>query len=414
MISGEGLSYPVIIISLAMQKLILEESRLDEFHPEDLVSSLDRCYHMRCQWDIALMERIAEIDRRKIYESYGLESTASWVATRYGMGYSKSMELVDVAVAIRELPKLKEAYREGRISYDHLRALVKVANAENEEGLLLQAEGLSVGATFRIVRKMLEISTEDSRETRADRWFEKRWDLDNRLLYFWGHLPEDMGAKFERAIDEITKRLPAESEDGEGIRMEARRAEALCALADSELERRSSQAQLIVHVDAEVLSSGKGTAEIQGGPAISTETAKRLSCNSKIQVLLEGASSAPIAISRTKRDVPEWLDAAIRHRAGNCCEAPNCTRKTNLIRHHIKHVEDEGETCYENLLLVCDHHHWMVHEGGYEVVGKPPRIWLKRPGMPPIKVGPPRATQETIAAFDQEFAAAASVMARGP
>ena len=98
----------------------------------------------------------------------------------------------------------------------------------------------------------------------------------------------------------------------------------------------------------------------------------------------------------------------------NCCEVPGCTRRTNLVRHHIKHVEHGGETCYENTLLVCDHHHWMVHEGGYRVIGKPPRIWLQKPGMPPIKVGPPRATKETIAAFDQEFAATASVMARGP
>ncbi|MBW3589115.1 MAG: HNH endonuclease [Actinobacteria bacterium] len=398
-----------------MRKLISEESHLDVSHPEDLVSSLDRCYHMRCQWDIALMERIAEIDRRKIYESYGLESTASWVATRYGMGYSKSMELVDVAVAIRELPKLKEAYREARISYDHLRALVRVANDENEEDLLRQAEGLSAGATFRMVRKMLEISLEDSRYARADRWLEKYWDLEQRILYFCGQLPEDLGAKFERAIDEIARALPSKSlEDDSRVPMGVRRADALCALADSELQSSSSQPQLLVHVNGEVLSSGKGTAEIQGGPAISAETARRLSCDCSIQVLVEKADGTPIALTRNKRSVPAWLDAAVRHRAGNCCEVPGCTRRINLIRHHIRHVEHDGETCYENILLVCDHHHWMAHEGGYEVIGKPPRIWLKKPGMPPIKVGPPRATQEIIAAFDQEFAATASVMARGP
>ena len=299
-----------------MQK-VPQESHLDESHPEDLVSSLDRCYHMRCQWDIELMERIAEIDRRKIYESYGLESTASWVATRYGMGYGKSMELVDVAVAIKELPKLKQAYREGRISYDHLRALVKVANDENEQDLSLQAEGLSVGATFRMVRKMMEVSKEDSREVRTERWLEKCWDLEQRILYFWGQLPEDLGAKFERAIDEIARALPSKSlEDGSRVPMGVRRADALCALADSELQHLSSQAQLVVHVDEGVLSSAKGTAHIQGGPAVSAETARRLSCDCSIQVLVEEADGTPIAVTRNKRSVPGWLDAAIRHRAG--------------------------------------------------------------------------------------------------
>jgi hypothetical protein len=49
------------------------------------------------------------------------------------------------------------------------------------------------------------------------------------------------------------------------------------------------------------------------------------------------------------------------------CRFPGCTAHKYVDAHHIQHWADGGETKLENLLLLCRHHHRLVHEGGYSV-----------------------------------------------
>jgi hypothetical protein len=35
--------------------------------------------------------------------------------------------------------------------------------------------------------------------------------------------------------------------------------------------------------------------------------------------------------------------------------------------HHIRHWSAGGETCLQNLLLLCTRHHRLVHEGGFGI-----------------------------------------------
>jgi hypothetical protein len=35
--------------------------------------------------------------------------------------------------------------------------------------------------------------------------------------------------------------------------------------------------------------------------------------------------------------------------------------------HHLRHWADGGETSLENTLLLCSHHHRLVHEGGFRI-----------------------------------------------
>ena len=47
------------------------------------------------------------------------------------------------------------------------------------------------------------------------------------------------------------------------------------------------------------------------------------------------------------------------------CRFPGCTNTRFVDGHHIKHWADGGVTSLDNLVLLCRHHHHLVHEGGF-------------------------------------------------
>ena len=50
----------------------------------------------------------------------------------------------------------------------------------------------------------------------------------------------------------------------------------------------------------------------------------------------------------------------------NGCRFPGCTNTRFVDGHHIKHWADGGETSLDNLVMLCRHHHHLVHEGGFD------------------------------------------------
>lgn len=365
---------------------------------------VSRCYHMRTQWDLQLMEAVAEAERRGIYAEDGFGSTAEWLATYLGIGYRSALKFAEVALALEQLPRMAEAYGAGRISYDHLRALVEVASPDNEADLLEAVEGLTVADTFRLIRKILEISAEDSLLSRRERWLEMRWDHDRRQLIVFAQLPEDQGARVEKAIDALAGKIPDDpSHEAARTPMGVKRADALCEMAGSALAAEGSRSQVVVHVDVDTLCSGVGVAGIEDGPAISPETARRLSCDALVQAVLDGKDGKPIGAGRRNRTVDPKLLTGLRRR-DQTCRFPGCRRRKGLQAHHMVHWACGGATDYDNLILLCELHHFLVHEGGYTLRGDPPKVWVERPGRPPLKVGPPRLGEEAAAFFEWELA----------
>jgi len=126
--------------------------------------------------------------------------------------------------------------------------------------------------------------------------------------------------------------------------------------------------QVLLHVDSETLSeegSGLGQSELEDGTRVSYETSRRLACDAAVVEIGRGRDGSVLDVGRKRRTIPPSVRRALEVRDRGC-RFPGCgLRFTDA--HHIKHWADGGETSLTNLLLLCGHHHRLLHEEGWKV-----------------------------------------------
>ena len=151
------------------------------------------------------------------------------------------------------------------------------------------------------------------------------------------------------------------------------RADALVAMAESFLKhgledlRAGERQQVVIHVDAATLvHEVAGRCEIEAGPAIAAETARRLSCDASVLTLVEDAQGQPLDIGRKRRTIPPAIGRALRARDRGC-RFPGCGNRRFVDAHHIAHWAQGGPTRLSNLVLLCRFHHRQVHEGNVRI-----------------------------------------------
>jgi hypothetical protein len=103
-----------------------------------------------------------------------------------------------------------------------------------------------------------------------------------------------------------------------------------------------------------------------GESFLSSETARRLSCDAGVVDVVEDEHGTPLSVGRRRRTISGALKRAL-HRRDRACTYPGCTNRLFLEGHHIRHWADGGETSLSNALLVCTFHHRYVHEYGYSI-----------------------------------------------
>ena len=83
-----------------------------------------------------LLEMIREFDQQELWHLDGICSCAHWLNWKCGIGMNAAREKVRVANALGELPKISASFARGEISYSKVRAMTRVATAENEDYLV--------------------------------------------------------------------------------------------------------------------------------------------------------------------------------------------------------------------------------------------------------------------------------------
>jgi hypothetical protein len=382
------------------------------------------------------LDLVGEFDRREGWAEWGCRSCTHWLSYRCGVSPAAAREQVRVARRVAELPKLRASFARGELCYSQVRAVTRVATPDTEADLLeiaLHATASQLETIVRAYRGVLEVELGDDSEEHRRRFVRCEHDEDGALL-IQARLPAEEGALVLTALEAARQALRAshgaageggasagaggasaetthigdapsgEAERGEPNeervpdpetveRFTPSNADALVLMAQTALahgpaEGAGSEHQVVVHVDAATLAHDEdGACELEHGPALSPETARRLGCDASLVRILE-RDGRPLSIGRKTRALSPALKRALRSR-DRTCRFPGCGQQRFLHAHHIRHWAQGGRTDLSNLIQLCSHHHRLVHEGGYSVERRGEgRVRFHRPDGQPVPAAP--------------------------
>ena len=129
----------------------------------------------------------------------------------------------------------------------------------------------------------------------------------------------------------------------------------------------STHLQLTASVETVMGLDGAPGGDLEFAGAVSAATVQRLACDARVRRILLGPTSAVIDVGRALRLPSPAARAVLRARSGGC-EWPGCDRPVAFTNaHHLVHWGHGGGTDVDNLVLLCYRHHWLVHEGGWQL-----------------------------------------------
>jgi hypothetical protein len=331
---------------------------------------------------------VAEFDRREGWARWECRSCAAWLAWQVGLDARAAREKVRVARALERFPLISAAMSRGELAYAKVRAITRIATEATEADLVDLALAATSNQVERIVaayrRADPDAAAEREKEQHERRGLHHHVDDDGSVVISI-RLASEPGLALLAAVD----RLVPDDWSGEWAE---HRADALVAaveaaevaLTASTVAAAAAPRYLVVlHADPDGLVHEGGRREIDAdipgdlNPiGVSLPTARRIACDATVEVVETDATTAdsaprpPNRRERRARLVRGRLRRAVERRDGGC-RFPGCTRRGRLDVHHIVHWIDGGSSEAGNLVCLCRHHHRVVHEGGWSIVGSP-------------------------------------------
>jgi len=334
---------------------------------------------------------VAEFDRRRAWEAWGLPSCAHWLAWQVSLDLRAAREKVRVAGALAGLPLVSAEMAAGRLSFSKVRAITRIANPRNEADLVSIALGATSNQVERIVTgyrratRGLDDPRDDQRQWR-ERSFHHHTNDDGSITITM-RLPGTEGAQFVGAVERFVS--PPTADDPARDPLSARRADAAVAMAIQSLATTDGTAPrpvVSVHADLDALLAemagrhghahdaddvgGCTVGTIDGGLSspvgISRAAALRMLCDCDVETVVT-RDGRPIGISTRSQIVRGRARRLVLQRDHHRCRFPGCTRPIGLDVHHITHRRRKGDNRLTNLLTLCRFHHHQLHEGGWTI-----------------------------------------------
>jgi hypothetical protein len=314
------------------------------------------------------------------YDREGFDSPISWLKENCHMTGGAAADRVCVGEQRENLFASRAALAQGQIGFAHLALLARTSAAVgdrlNEAKLLKQAANLSV-VRFRNACMHARHAADPQGYVNEEKDGVEARSLvlttaDDGVVIINGILDKVGGAALRTALEPLAKRA---GKDDDRVR-ERRMADALVDVSmhalDSGLipQQASQRTHMQVTTTLETLMglSGAPAAELEFSLPISSKAVERLACDCSVTRILLDSDSMVIDVGRAKRVISGPQRKALNARDRGCVWA-GCDRPASWTSgHHLVHWTRGGGGDLPNLALLCYRHHWMVHEGNWQMV----------------------------------------------
>jgi hypothetical protein len=327
----------------------------------DTAAHIDAATHV-------LLRDIRALDESLAWHDLGALSCADYLSWRIGMNLGTAREKIRVARALGSLPLVDAALAEGRLSYSKVRAITRVATAENEELLLDMAMASTAAQLEKICRFYRQTAPREGSDDER-RWVTHR-TTDDGMVRISMQLTAEEATTVMKAIDVSAgagtpaDRVVAMAETVLSGRT-GQTGQTGSTPSDDEGDEEATKArvrrpvEVMFHIDAATLTGH----EHDTGYGVSAEVCRKLCCDAGIVPVLEEHGKT-VDVGRRSRRVNAALERALAARDRGC-RFPGCTNWRFVDAHHVEHWLNGGETKLDNLVSLCRRHHGFVHEGGF-------------------------------------------------
>jgi hypothetical protein len=306
----------------------------------------------------------AEIGKREGWRTEGATSLEAWMVERCGDSQASARSYAHVGEQLEDLPELAAGLASGELTFDKVRAVADVATPANERELADLARECTVRQLHDVARTARGVP-----RSRAETDYEARsvrFNDANRTAT--AQLPPESYAELKSELEARARALPS---DGE-TRWDQRLSDALLEVirANHEAKQGGSPYVVVVHAPLATVAdeSSELSGELERGDLICGETVRRLACDATVIVALDDELGHTMYEGRARR-FPTRTQRREVMRRDRHCRFPGCTNVTFTNVHHIKPWGSAGRTDLENLVLMCQHHHYRLHSSGWSMSG---------------------------------------------
>ena len=330
----------------------------------------------------------AELDRREGWRAEGATSLEAWLSQRCNVATATARAWSHVGTRLFDLPKLADGLCAGALSFDQVRAVVDAATPESEHAYVAQASECSVRQLGELAKAdaAASASATAQRSNAANEHGTRSVRFNDAARTMVAQLPEASYAEVRAGLEASARGV---SSDGE-TRWDQRLADALVSIvrAGSGRGRRPTPRKapdedtlatevtpspflVVAHVPLSTLTDDDNSlrGELEHRGLIDADVTRRLACDATLVVALDDDVGHTMYEGRARRD-PTPAQRRELWRRDRHCRFPGCANAIFVNPHHIKWWKrDRGRTDLDNLALLCEHHHHLVHSKSWRLSG---------------------------------------------